>query len=397
MQKCLIQYFFIKLEGLAIMNKRVEEIQISGIRKFYNKVLEVPGAISLTIGEPDVPVPYEVKVAMQEAISNDLTKYTPNMGMKELRMQLEVYLKGNGINYGWEEICITVGGSEGLFAVFGALLNEGDKVVIPTPAYPAYESVVKIVGGQILECPLNEDFTLNIEKLTNIIYEEKPKVLVLSYPSNPTGAILSKENQTALWHLAEENEVIIVTDEMYSSLVFEEYYSIAQNKRIKDKVIVVGGFSKMFSMTGLRVGYVCAVDKYMKQILKLHQYAVSCAPSIAQYGAYIGLQKCMDDVESFKKSLILRRDYVYRRLKEMDFEVVLPKGAFYIFPNIKKFGMKSEDFCERMLNEAKVAAVPGTAFGKAGEGYMRISYCIDMEKLKKSMDLMEHWINKMQM
>ncbi|MDP4088107.1 MAG: aminotransferase class I/II-fold pyridoxal phosphate-dependent enzyme [Bacillota bacterium] len=377
------------------MNTRVESVQISGIRKFYNKVLEVPGAISLTIGEPDVPVPVEVKEAMIEAINNDNTTYTPNMGLKDLRVELQDYLSRIGINYGWEEICITVGGSEGLFSVFNALLNSGDKVVVPSPAYPAYESVIKIVGGQVLDCRLKEDFTLDIEELERIIRENKPKMLVLSYPSNPTGAILGKGDREALYRLAEDNEIIIVTDEMYSSLVFDEYYSIAQKPELKDKVIVIGGFSKMFSMTGLRIGFVCAVDKFMKQILKVHQYAVSCAPSISQYGAIGGLRHCEKHVESFKQSLIQRRDYVYGRLVKMGFNVVLPKGAFYIFPSLAKFGMNSEIFCERLLSEAKVAAVPGTAFGPNGENHMRISYCVSRKNLEEAMDRMEGWVSKL--
>lgn len=385
-----------ELERLGInMNTKVEGIQISGIRKFYNKVLEVPGAISLTIGEPDVPVPEKIKMAMIDAINDNKTKYTPNMGLKELRLQLENYLSSIGISYGWEEICVTVGGSEGLFAIFTALLNPGDKVIVPTPAYPAYESVIRIVGGEILDCRLNEDFTLNIEELVRIIDEEKPKMLVLSYPSNPTGAVLSKKDQEALYSIAEKNEIIIVTDEMYSSLTFGEFYSVAQNPEIRDKVIVVGGFSKMFSMTGLRIGFVCAVEKYMRQILKAHQYAVSCAPSISQYGACEGLKSCMQHVEAFKGSLIERRNYVYERLRKMGFKVELPRGAFYIFPNIEKFGMDSETFCERMLYDAKVAAVPGTAFGAAGEKHIRITYCIGRQDLEEAMNRMEEWIHKL--
>lgn len=385
-----------KIERLGIyMNTKVEGIQISGIRKFYNKVMEVPGAISLTIGEPDVPVPSNIKMAMIDAINDNKTKYTPNMGLKELRLQLENYLSSIGISYGWEEICITVGGSEGLFAIFNALLNPGDKVIVPTPSYPAYESVIRIVGGEIIDCRLNEDFTLNIDELTRIVNEEKPKMLVLSYPSNPTGAVLSKKDQDALYSIAERNDIIIVTDEMYSSLTFGEFYSVAQNPGIRDKVIVIGGFSKMFSMTGLRIGFVCAVDKYMRQILKVHQYAVSCAPSISQYGAYEGLKSCMQHIEVFKGSLIERRDYVYERLRKMGFILELPKGAFYIFPDIERFGMNSETFCERMLYDAKVAAVPGTAFGSAGENHMRISYCISRQDLEEAMNRMEKWINKL--
>lgn len=374
------------------MNNNVQSIQISGIRRFFNKVAEVPGALSLTIGEPDFPVPEEIKSAMIKAINNDKTKYTSNMGLVELRKELSSYLATQGIHYSTEEICITVGGSEGLFSVFNAIINPGDEVIIPSIAYPAYESIVKILGAKVLNCEVNEDFTLNIESIKRIIATNNPKVLVVSYPSNPTGAVLSKSDKEALWKIAEENNIIIVTDEMYSSLIFEEYHSIAENAALKDKIILVGGFSKMFSMTGLRIGYVCAADIYMKEILKVHQYIVSCASSIAQYGVYEGLKSSLYHVENAKKQLKERVDYAYKRLVGMGFEVTKPNGAFYIFPSIKKFGLSSEEFCERLLREAKVAVVPGSAFGLGGEGYMRISYCSSIEVLKESLDRMEQWV-----
>jgi aminotransferase len=377
------------------MNINVESIEISGIRRFFNKVAEVPGALSLTIGEPDFSVPKEIKNAMIEAINNDKTKYTSNMGLDELRKELSVYLAAQGINYDSNEICITVGGSEGLFSVFNALINPGDEVIIPTVAYPAYESIVKAIGGKVLNCKVNEDFTLDIDSISDIITCHKPKVIVVSYPSNPTGAVLNKRDMKALWKIAEDNDIIIVTDEMYSSLIFEEYYSVAQNMALKGKIILVGGFSKMFSMTGLRIGFVCASSLYMKQILKVHQYNVSCAPSIAQFGVVEGLRNSMYHVNEVKRQLKERADYVYGRLQEIGFEVTEPKGAFYVFPSIKKFGLSSEEFCERMLREAKIAVVPGSAFGPGGEGYIRISYCYSVEVLKQGMDRIEEWVNKL--
>ncbi|WP_203527871.1 pyridoxal phosphate-dependent aminotransferase [Clostridium thermarum] len=376
------------------MNVNVESIAISGIRRFFNKVAEVPGALSLTIGEPDFPVPQEIKNAMIEAINNDKTRYTSNMGLDELRKELSNYLAKKDIHYSMEEICITVGGSEGLFSVFNALINPGDGVIIPSISYPAYESIVKVLGGRVLNCEVNGDFTLNIESIRRIIKEHNPKVLVLSYPSNPTGAVLSNSDMEALYEMAKNSDLIIISDEMYSALIFDEYYSLAQVKELKDKIILVGGFSKMFSMTGLRIGYVCAVDVYMKQILKVHQYNVSCAPSIAQFGALEGLRKSLYHLDSVNKELKKRADYVYRRLQGMGFEVAEPMGAFYIFPSIKKLNLCSEEFCERLLNEAKVAVVPGNAFGRAGEGYIRISYCYGMEVLKQGMDRIEEWLSK---
>ena len=376
------------------MNNNVQSIQISGIRRFFNKVAEVPGALSLTIGEPDFPVPEEIKNAMISAINNNKTKYTSNLGLEELRRELSSNLAAQGIHYDIDEICITVGGSEGLFSVFNAILNPGDEIVVPSVAYPAYESIAKILGAKVLNCEVNEDFTLNIESIEKIIAANKPKVLVISYPSNPTGAVLSEDDKEALWRIAKENDIVIVTDEMYSSLIFEEYHSVAENKALKDKIILVGGFSKMFSMTGLRIGYVCAAGIYMKEILKLHQYSVSCAPSIAQYGVYEGLRSSLYHVENAKEVLKERADYTYKRLADMGFDVVKPKGAFYIFPSIKKFRLSSEEFCERLLREAKIAVVPGSAFGPGGEGYIRISYCYSIEVLKESLDRIEHWIKR---
>lgn len=380
----------------TIISKNVQNIEISGIRKFFNKVVKYPDAISLTLGQPDFNVPEKIKEAMINAINENRTTYTSNAGIVELRKEISKYLKTQRINYTEDEICITVGGSEGLMDVFTALINPSDKVLIPTPAYPAYESCVKLLGGQIVNYKLNEDFSIEFEQLENLIREEKPKIMVVSYPSNPTGAILSKEDNNKLHEIIKKNEIVVISDEMYSALCFENIYcSIAQFEDIKDKVIAVGGFSKMFSMTGLRIGYVCAVEKFMNAIMKVHQYNVSCAPSIVQYGACEGFKSCMEDVEYMRKEFINRRNYLYDRLIKMGFECNLPMGAFYMFPSIKKFNLKSEDFCERLLKEAGVAAVPGSAFGVGGEGYMRISYAYNMEQLKKASDRIESFIKNL--
>jgi aminotransferase len=378
-----------------IISTNVQNIEISGIRKFFNKVSEVPEALSLTLGQPDFSVPDRIKTAMIKAIEENKTGYTSNAGLVELREEISTYLRDLQINYKPEETCITVGGSEGLLAVFMTLLNRGDKVLIPTPAYPAYESCVKLVGGEVANYTLNEDFTINFENLEKAIKDEKPKLLVISYPSNPTGAVMSKEDRDKLYEMLKDKDIIIISDEIYSALSYDEnYYSICQYEDIKHKVILVSGFSKMFSMTGLRLGYVCAVKGLMDQIIKVHQYNVSCAPSIAQWGAYEGLKHCLEDVEEMKQEFKRRREYIYERLSAMGMEVVLPKGAFYIFPSIKKYNLSSEEFCERLLREGFVAAVPGSAFGSGGEGYIRISYSYSMENLIEAMDRMEKWIKE---
>lgn len=378
------------------LSANVQSIELSGIRKFYNKVAEVPDAISLTLGQPDFPVPSKVKSAMVQAIEQNKTVYTSNNGLLELRQEISVYLKKYGIQYSPGEICVTVGGSEGILAVFTAALNSKDKVLIPTIAYPAYESCVKLLGAEVVYYPLSPtDFSIDLETLKKLLDEEKPKAIVLSYPSNPTGDLLSRETRDALYELLKEREIIIITDEMYSALCFEEeYYSIAQCAVLKEKTILVSGFSKIFSMTGLRVGYVCAEERYMKQIMKVHQYCVSCAPSISQYGALEGLKSCEEDVIFMRNEFQTRRDYIYGRIQSIGLDVYLPKGAFYILPSIKKFGMSSEEFCERLLREGKVAVVPGSAFGPGGEGYIRISYAYSMEELKEGLDRFEGFIQK---
>lgn len=377
------------------ISKNVQSIEISGIRRFFNKASKYPSAVSLALGQPDLNVPDKIKTAIIEAVNNNLMTYTSNAGLQELRSEISKYLKTFEIDYTSEEICITVGGSEGLMDVFTTLINSGDKVLIPSPAYPAYESCVKLLGGDVINYELNDDFSINFEKLIKKLDEEKPKVMVLSYPSNPTGAVLTRADRDRLYEIIKSRELIIISDEIYSSLCYtSEYNSIAQIKELLDKIIVVSGFSKMFSMTGLRVGYVCARQHFMEEIMKVHQYNVSCAPSISQYGALEGLKTCLADALFMKEQFKKRRDYVFERLSKMGFEINLPEGAFYIFPSIKKLKMSSEEFCLRLLEEAGVAVVPGSAFGVLGEGYFRISYACSISKLDDALTRIEKWLKK---
>lgn len=381
------------MEGKVMkLSAKIDDIEISGIRKFYNKVVQVENSISLTLGEPDFKVPKEVKVAMKKAIDEDKTTYTSNEGIIELRKEISSYLSTMDINFSSEEICLTVGGSEALLDTFTAVLNQGDKVLIPSIAYPAYESCVNIVGGEVINYSLKDDLSIDFHMLKESIRKYKPKAIVVSYPSNPTGRIMTKEECEELHKILLEEEILVISDEMYSSIVFEEYHTISKYKDLKHKLILIGGFSKMFSMTGIRVGYVCAEKWLLQNILKVHQYNVSCAPSIGQYGALAGLRSSMYHVEHMQKDLKERRDYVYERLLDMGLEAKKPEGAFYIFPSIKKTGMTSEEFCEKLLKKTKVAVVPGTAFGPGGEGYIRISYCYHREKLEQALNLIEEFL-----
>lgn len=377
------------------MNENLKEIQVSGIRRFANKVKMVEGALSLTLGQPDFNMPISVSEAIISAVKEHKTVYTSNEGIPELREEICKYLKNSfDIEYDKEEICLTVGGSEGLFSVLNALLNKGDKILISSPAYPAYENISKMIGADVITYGLNEDFTVKIDEIKEKIEKEDVRYLILSFPCNPTGAILTKEQKDELVELIKERDLLVITDEMYSGIIFDEYYSVAQNKEIKDKIIYVSGFSKLFSMTGIRVGYVACTEKYMKEIMKVHQYNVSCTSSIGQYGALTGLREALGDVESMRQSFEKRKNYCMERLKAMNMDVTEPKGAFYIFPSIKKFNMKSEEFCEKLLKEEKLGFVPGNAFGELGEGYIRISYCYSEEQLKEAFDRLERFIDK---
>lgn len=377
------------------MNNRVENVEISGIRKFYNKVRKVEGAISLTLGQPDFNTPDVVKKGVEKALIENKTTYTQNAGLDELREEISKYLNTLGIKYNKEEICITVGGSEGIFSSLMALLNEGDKVLIPTPAYPAYESIVNMVGGTVVNYELNNDFTVNVDNIKEKFKKEDCKYLVLSFPTNPTGAILDKGGRDELIKFIKDENIIVITDEIYASIIYDDYYSVAQEESIKDKIIYISGFSKMFSATGLRIGYVACSENIMKEIMKVHQYGVSCAPSIVQYGMIEGLKYGMDDVLKMKNEFLNRKNYVVNKLREIGFEVNDPKGAFYVFPSIKKFKLTSDEFCERLLQEEKVACVPGTAFGVGGEGFIRISYCYSMEELELALNKIKKFIDKL--
>lgn len=382
------------------MNKfvsdNVNDMEFSGIRKFYNKVKEVKGALSLTVGQPDFPVPPSIKEGVKRAIDENKTEYTANPGIIELREDISKYLKRFNIDYSKEEICLTVGGSEALTCVFTTILNAGDKLLIPEISYPAYQNCGKMRGADVIGYPLDDEFQLDIEALEALVKEHNPKAMVLCYPSNPTGAILNLDIIEKLHKIIKENEMIVITDEIYSDIFYkEDYSSIAQYEDIKEKIIYVSGFSKVFSMTGFRLGYICASGELMEAIIKVHMYMVSCAASVIQYGTHYGFDEGLVEAKKMKDEFQRRRDYVYERLVNMNLDVNKPEGAFYIFPSIAKFNIPSEEFCEKLLMEKKVAMVPGVAFGKRGDKHIRLSYAADMETLRVSLDRLEEFINEL--
>ena len=376
------------------MNENLNEIRMSGIRRFFNKVKDVDGAISLTLGQPDFKTPIEIKDGMIDAIESEKTTYTDNFGLLELRKEISTYLKTKGINYDYNEICVTVGGSEALFSSLISVINPGDKVLVPTPSYPAYENIIKIVGGEVIDYQLNDDFSLNFEIIERLIKEENIKNMILSYPSNPTGAILSQKEYIKLVDIIKRYNLIIISDEIYEAFCYEKYYSIAMSEEIRNNIIYIGGFSKMFSITGIRIGFIAANSEIINEIGKVHQYNVSCTNSIGQYGVLSGLKYGLYNIGNMKEEFIKRKIYVEDRLRNMNIEFISPKGAFYIFPSIKRFNLNSEELCEKLLNEEKVACVPGRAFGIGGEGYIRISYCYSLEELEEGLNRIEKFINR---
>lgn len=376
------------------MNENLNEIRMSGIRRFFNKVKDVDGAISLTLGQPDFKTPSEIKYGMIDAIENEKTTYTDNFGLLELRKEISSYLKNKGINYDYNEICVTVGGSEALFSSIISIINTGDKVLVPTPSYPAYENIIKIVGGEVIDYQLNDDFSLNFETIEKLIKEENIKYMILSYPSNPTGAILSQEEYIKLVDIIKKYNLIIISDEIYEAFCYDEYYSIAMSEEVKNNIIYIGGFSKMFSITGIRIGFIAANSEIINEIGKVHQYNVSCTNSIGQYGVLSGLRYGLYNIVNMKEEFMKRKTYIEDRLRNMNIEFISPKGAFYIFPSIKKFNLNSEELCEKLLNEEKVACVPGRAFGIGGEGYIRISYCYSLDELEEGLNRIGKFINR---
>lgn len=374
------------------MKKNLNKVEISGIRKFFNMAEKYENVVSLTLGEPDFNLPKVVEEGIIDALKENKTKYTSNKGIIELRREISKYLKNKyNINFNEEEICITIGGSEAIQLSICTEVDEDDYVLLPNPGFPAYENVCKLAGAKILYYGFNEDFSINFDDVNRALLKN-PKVIVLNFPSNPIGTILTKEDRDKFVEILKDKDIKIVSDEIYADLLYDtEFYSVSQCEEIISKVILISGFSKNFSMTGLRLGYIAAKGESINNIVKVHQYFVSTSPSITQYGAIMGLKEF--DITERRNIFKERRNFVVKRLKEMGFDINMPKGAFYAFPSIKKYGMKSEEFCERLLDNEKLAIVPGNAFGSKGDDYIRISYAADMETLKVAMERLQKFVD----
>ena len=381
------------------LSKKVTEIKPSGIRKFFDLVSEMKDAISLGVGEPDFETPWHIRDEGIYAFERGRTFYTANAGLKDLRTEINNYLqRRQGLSYNPDnEIVVTVGGSEAIDIALRAMLNTGDEVIIPQPSYVSYEPCTVLADGVpvIINLKAENEFRLTTEELENAI-TDKTKVLILPFPNNPTGSIMEKEDLESIAKVIIKHDIFVISDEIYSELSYKnKHISIASIDGMKERTILINGFSKSYAMTGWRLGYACGNKDIIAQMTKIHQYAIMCAPTISQYAAVDALKNGDEDVEKMKKSYNQRRRFLMNAFKEMDLECFEPFGAFYVFPCIKEFGMTSEEFATRFLEEEKVAAIPGTAFGDSGEGYLRISYAYSLEKLKIAMDRLKNFVTRL--
>lgn len=369
----------------------VASIPPSGIRKFFDIASEMKNVISLSVGEPDFVTPWNVREAAILSIEKGMTHYTSNAGLYELREQICVYLANRqNLKYKPEDVLVTVGASEGIDLAIRAIVNPGEEVIIPAPSYVSYSPCVKLVGGVPVPVTTKAEnnFVLTPEELDKVI-TDKTKAIILPYPNNPTGAILKKEDLNKLVNYLQDKDIIIISDEIYSELTYGgKHISIASYKQVKDKVILINGFSKAFAMTGWRVGYVVASPEILKAMIKIHQYTMLCATSISQYAALEALKlnaaNGYQTIESMTSQYDLRRKKLYKAFNEMGLTCFEPKGAFYLFPNVEATGMTSEEFCTQLLYDKGVALVPGTAFGESGEGFVRCSYAASMKNIDKA-------------
>ena len=380
------------------LSKTIVSIQPSGIRKFFDIVSEMKDAITLGVGEPDFDTPWHIRDEGIYSLEKGKTFYTSNAGLKELKIEIDRYLTRRcGISYDYNsEILVTVGGSEAIDIAMRAMLDPGDEVLIPQPSYVSYEPCCILANGKpvIIELKAENQFRLTAEELEAAI-TPKTKLLVLPFPNNPTGAIMEKADLEAIAEVVEKYDLYVISDEIYSELTYTEesnHVSIASLPGMKERTILINGFSKAYAMTGWRLGYACGPELIIKQMTKIHQFAIMCAPTTSQYAAVEALRNGDEDVAKMREEYNGRRRYLMHRFKEMGLDCFEPFGAFYVFPCIKEFGMTSDEFATKLLEAQKVAVVPGTAFGACGEGFIRISYAYSLDVLRKAMDRIEAFI-----
>ena len=388
------------MENRKVLADKTVGLKPSGIRKFFDLVSEMKDAISLGVGEPDFDTPWHIRDEGIYSLEKGRTFYTSNSGLKELRQEICNYMKRTqDIDYTWDkEVFITVGGSEAIDLMFRAMINEGDEVLIPQPSYVSYEPCAVLADAVpvIINLKNENKFRLTPEELEAAI-TPRSKILVLPYPNNPTGGIMEKEDLEAIREIIIKHDLYVLSDEIYGELTYtgKPHISIASLLGMKERTVVVNGFSKAYAMTGWRLGYACGPQEIIAQMVKIHQYAIMCAPTTSQYAAVEALRNGDDDVRMMRESYNERRRFVLHMLEEMGIPCFEPMGAFYVFPCIKEFGLSSEEFANRLLSEEKVAIVPGTAFGDSGEGFLRISYAYSIDNLRKALTRLSRFVARL--
>ena len=381
------------------LSKTIKTIEPSGIRKFFDLVSEMDDAISLGVGEPDFDTPWHIRDEGIYSLEKGRTFYTSNAGLKELKVEISKYLNRRfGLQYDYnKEILVTVGGSEAIDIAMRAMLDPGDEVLIPQPSYVSYLPCCVLANGTpvTIELKAENEFRLTAEELEAAI-TPKTKLLVMPFPNNPTGAVMEKKDLEAVAEVIKKHDLFVLSDEIYCELTYlEKHVSIASLPGMRERTIVVNGFSKSHAMTGWRLGYAYGPAEIIKQMLKIHQFAIMCAPTTSQYAAVEALKNGDEDVAMMREQYDARRRYLMERFKEMGLECFEPFGAFYVFPCIKEFGMTSDEFANRLLQTKKVAVVPGTAFGDSGEGFIRISYAYSLDDLKTALERVEEFITEL--
>ena len=381
------------------LSKTIKTIEPSGIRKFFDLVSEMDDAISLGVGEPDFDTPWHIRDEGIYSLEKGRTFYTSNAGLKDLKIEIAKYLDRRfDLHYDYnKEIFVTVGGSEAIDLTMRAMLDPGDEVLIPQPSYVSYVPCCVLANGTpvIIELKAENEFRLMAEELEAAI-TPKTKLLVMPFPNNPTGAVMERADLEAVAEVVKKHDLYVLSDEIYCELTYlENHVSIASLPGMKERTIVVNGFSKSHAMTGWRLGYACGPAPILKQMLKIHQFAIMCAPTTSQYAAIEALRNGDEDVAMMREQYDARRRYLMQRFKEMGLDCFEPFGAFYVFPCIKEFGMTSDEFANRLLQTKKVAVVPGTAFGRSGEGFLRISYAYSLEDLKVALERVEEFITEL--
>lgn len=383
-----------------ILSQRIQEVKPSGIRRFFDILEEMKDAISLGIGEPDFVTPWHIRDAGIYSLEKGFTKYTANAGMSELRREIASYLNRRfALQYDFAtQIVVTVGGSEAIDLALRCLINPGDEVIVPVPSFVCYGPLASMAGGTpvYLELKAENEFRLTPEELKSAI-TPRTKALVLPFPCNPTGGIMERADLEAIAQVLEGTDIMVISDEIYAELTYGQHHvSLANLPRMKDRTIVVNGFSKSHAMTGWRMGYVCGPKEIIQQMLKLHQFGIMSAPTVSQYAAIEAMRNGDADIERMRDEYDGRRRYLVEGLRRIGLPCFEPKGAFYVFPDIRGTGLKSDDFCERFLMEEKVAVIAGSAFGPGGEGFVRCCYATSMKDIAEALTRLDNFLNNLQ-